>query len=298
VDSTSLNDGRRGGREIPLTEGSFKNESMKTYLRPPEGWAALEIGEVWRYHEVIYLLTWRDIKVRYKQAALGLTWVILQPLLVMVILSVVFGHLARLPSDGVPYPLFTLSGILPWQLFHTGVQRASISLIGNSNLLTRVYFPRLSIPLATVLSSILDFFFAFLVFLGLMVFFGYYPTWKFLGVPLLIVLTSLTALGVGLWLSALNVQYRDVQHAVPFILQAWMFASPVAYSAQMVPQGVWQVFYGLNPMVGVIQGFRWALLGGPPPGAALGLSVSAMLILLISGMFYFKRMERSFADII
>jgi len=216
----------------------------------------------------------------------------------MVILSVVFGHLARLPSDGAPYPLFALSGILPWQLFHTGVQRASISLIGNSNLLTRVYFPRLSIPLATVLSSILDFFFAFLVFLGLMVFFGNYPTWKFLGVPLLIILTSLTALGVGLWLSALNVQYRDVQHAVPFILQAWMFASPVAYSAQMVPHGIWQVVYGLNPMVGVIQGFRWALLGGPPPGAALGLSVSAMLILLISGMFYFKRMERSFADII
>jgi lipopolysaccharide transport system permease protein len=276
----------------------LKNEPVKTYLRPPEGWAALEIQELWRYQEVIYLLTWRDIKVRYKQAALGLTWVILQPLLVMVILSVVFGHLARLPSDGAPYPLFTFSGILPWQLFHTGVQRASISLVGNANLLTRVYFPRLSIPLATVLSSILDFFFSFLVFLGLMMFYGDFPTWRFLGVPLLIVLTSLTALGVGLWLSALNVQYRDVQHAIPFILQAWMFASPVAYSAQMVPHGIWQVLYGLNPMVGMIQGFRWSLLGGPPPGAALGLSVLAMLILLVSGMFYFKRMERTFADII
>jgi len=281
-----------------LAEGFLKNEPVKTYLRPPEGWAALEIQELWRYQEVIYLLTWRDIKVRYKQAALGLTWVILQPLLVMVILSVVFGHLARLPSDGAPYPLFTFSGILPWQLFHTGVQRASISLVGNANLLTRVYFPRLSIPLATVLSSILDFFFSFLVFLGLMMFYGDFPTWRFLGVPLLIVLTSLTALGVGLWLSALNVQYRDVQHAIPFILQAWMFASPVAYSAQMVPHGIWQVLYGLNPMVGMIQGFRWSLLGGPPPGAALGLSVLAMLILLVSGMFYFKRMERTFADII
>jgi homopolymeric O-antigen transport system permease protein len=281
-----------------LAEGFLKNEPVKTYLRPLEGWAALEIQELWRYQEVIYLLTWRDIKVRYKQAALGLTWVILQPLLVMVILSVVFGHLARLPSDGAPYPLFTFSGILPWQLFHTGVQRASISLVGNANLLTRVYFPRLSIPLATVLSSILDFFFSFLVFLGLMMFYGDFPTWRFLGVPLLIVLTSLTALGVGLWLSALNVQYRDVQHAIPFILQAWMFASPVAYSAQMVPHGIWQVLYGLNPMVGMIQGFRWSLLGGPPPGAALGLSVLAMLILLVSGMFYFKRMERTFADII
>ena len=281
-----------------MAEGSLKNEPVKTYLRPPQGWAALEIKELLRYQEVIYLLTWRDIKVRYKQAALGLTWVILQPLLVMVILSVVFGHLARLPSDGAPYPLFALSGILPWQLFHTGVQRASISLVGNANLLTRVYFPRLSIPLATVLSSILDFFFSFLVFLGLMMFYGDFPTWRFLGVPLLIVLTSLTALGVGLWLSALNVQYRDVQHAIPFILQAWMFASPVAYSAQMVPHGIWQVLYGLNPMVGMIQGFRWSLLGGPPPGAALGLSVLAMLILLVSGMFYFKRMERTFADII
>lgn len=281
-----------------MAEGFLKNEPVKTYLRPLEGWAALEIQELWRYQEVIYLLTWRDIKVRYKQAALGLTWVILQPLLVMVILSVVFGHLARLPSDGAPYPLFTFSGILPWQLFHTGVQRASISLVGNANLLTRVYFPRLSIPLATVLSSILDFFFSFLVFLGLMMFYGDFPTWRFLGVPLLIVLTSLTALGVGLWLSALNVQYRDVQHAIPFILQAWMFASPVAYSAQMVPHGIWQVLYGLNPMVGMIQGFRWSLLGGPPPGAALGLSVLAMLILLVSGMFYFKRMERTFADII
>ncbi len=276
----------------------MNTDRTKIYLRPPKGWSALGFKELWCYQEIIYFLTWRDIKVRYKQAALGVTWVVLQPVLAMAIFSLLFGYLAKLPSDGVAYPIFAFAGLLPWQLFHTGVQRASVSLIGNSNLITQVYFPRLSIPLAAILSSLVDFFFAFLVFLGLMVYFGRYPDWPVVWIPFLIVLTSLNSLAVGLWFSALNVQYRDVQHAIPFILQAWMFASPVAYSTQMIPQGIWQVIYGLNPMAGVIQGFRWALLGGSPPGTMFSISILAMLVTLTSGMFYFKRMERSFADII
>lgn len=279
-------------------EESFETEPTKLLLYPPKGWAVLNLRELWQYHEVIYFLTWRDIKVRYKQAAMGLIWVVLQPLLSMVILTAIFGHLAKLPSDGAPYPLFALAGLLPWQLFHTGVQRAGMSLTGNSNLLTRVYFPRLSIPLAAVLSSVVDFLFAFLVFLGLMVYFHGYPGWPMLWVPLLVVLTSVLSLAVGIWLSALNVRYRDVQYAIPFILQAWMLASPVAYSAQMIPQGTWQIVYGLNPIAGVIQGFRWALIGGTPPNEMFGISILMVFALLISGLFYFKRMERSFADVI
>lgn len=279
-------------------EESFETEPTKLLLYPPKGWAVLNLRELWQYHEVIYFLTWRDIKVRYKQAAMGLIWVVLQPLLSMVILTAIFGHLAKLPSDGAPYPLFALAGLLPWQLFHTGVQRAGMSLTGNSNLLTRVYFPRLSIPLAAVLSSVVDFLFAFLVFLGLMVYFRGYPGWPMLWVPLLVVLTSVLSLAVGIWLSALNVRYRDVQYAIPFILQAWMLASPVAYSAQMIPQGTWQIVYGLNPIAGVIQGFRWALIGGTPPNEMFGISILMVFALLISGLFYFKRMERSFADVI
>lgn len=279
-------------------EESFETEPTKLLLYPPKGWAVLNLRELWQYHEVIYFLTWRDIKVRYKQAAMGLIWVVLQPLLSMVILTAIFGHLAKLPSDGAPYPLFALAGLLPWQLFHTGVQRAGMSLTGNSNLLTRVYFPRLSIPLAAVLSSVVDFLFAFLVFLGLMVYFHGHPGWPMLWVPLLVVLTSVLSLAVGIWLSALNVRYRDVQYAIPFILQAWMLASPVAYSAQMIPQGTWQIVYGLNPIAGVIQGFRWALIGGAPPNEMFGISILMVFALLISGLFYFKRMERSFADVI
>lgn len=271
-------------------------ETPVIYLRPPRGWSALNLRDLWMYRELVYFMTWRDIKVRYKQAVLGISWAILQPLLTMVIFSVIFGNLAKLPSDGIPYSLFSFAGLLPWQLFANGLSRASTSLVMNSNLLTKVYFPRLIIPFAAVSAALVDFFLACLVMTGLMIFFHVTPTWRILWVVPFALLALLTATAVGLWLSALNVQYRDVQQMVPFLVQAWMYASPVAYSAGLIPSGKWQIIYGLNPMAGVIQGFRWALLGAAPPNDLMILSSVMVLVILVTGLFYFKRMERSFAD--
>ena len=271
-------------------------ETPVIYLRPPRGWSALNLRDLWMYRELVYFMTWRDIKVRYKQAVLGISWAILQPLLTMVIFSVIFGNLAKLPSDGIPYSLFSFAGLLPWQLFANGLSRASTSLVMNSNLLTKVYFPRLIIPFAAVSAALVDFFLACLVMTGLMIFFHVTPTWRIIWVVPFALLALLTATAVGLWLSALNVQYRDVQQMVPFLVQAWMYASPVAYSAGLIPSGKWQIIYGLNPMAGVIQGFRWALLGAAPPNDLMILSSVMVLVILVTGLFYFKRMERSFAD--
>jgi lipopolysaccharide transport system permease protein len=269
-----------------------------TVYEPTHGWLSLKLDELWHYRELLYFLTWRDIKVRYKQTALGVAWAILQPLITMVIFSVIFGNLAKLPSEGIPYPVFSYAALLPWDLFAGALQRAGISLVGNSNLITKVYFPRLVIPISAVVAGLVDFAISFVVLLGLMFFYHITPTWAILTIPLFALLAVLTALAVSLWLSALNVQYRDVQYMIPFLIQAWMYASPVAYSVGLIPSGAWRIIYGLNPLAGVIQGFRWALLGAAPPGQLIVVSVIIVLILLVSGLFYFKRMERTFADIV
>jgi lipopolysaccharide transport system permease protein len=281
--------------EIKMTAES---EVPVVYLRPPKGWSALNLRDLWFYRELIYFMTWRDIKVRYKQAVLGISWAILNPLLTMVIFSIIFGNLAKLPSEGIPYPLFSFAGLLPWNLFAMALQRSSTSLVSNANLLTKIYFPRLVIPFSSVLAALVDFGLSFLVMLGLMAYYKVWPTWNILWLVPLALLAMVTAMSVGIWLSAFNVQYRDVQQMVPFLINAWMYASPVAYSANLIPQGKWQIIYGLNPMAGVIQGFRWALLGGNPPDKLLIISIVVVLLLLVSGLFYFRRMERTFADTI
>lgn len=267
-------------------------------LAPAHGWAALKLRELWDYRDLLFLLTWRDIMVRYKQAALGIGWAVLQPLLTMVIFSIIFGELANLPSDGVPYPLFSFAALLPWQLFSGSMGRAGASLVGNANLLTKVYFPRLIIPLSALAAGLVDFAIAFVVLLGMMIYFGVAPTVNVVWLPLFILLALLTAFAVGIWLAALNVKYRDIQVTIPFLIQAWMFASPVAYSAGLIPSGPWRVVYGLNPLAGVIHGFRWALLDTAPPDAMMAASVAVTLVLLVTGLYYFKRMERGFADVV
>lgn len=276
-----------------------RDESDTIVLKPARGWAGLNLRDLWTYRELIYFLTWRDIKVRYKQALLGVAWAILQPILTMVIFSVILGVLLNVPTDnGVPYPVFSFVALLPWQLFANALQRTSASLVGNANLLTKVYFPRLVIPISAVGAGLVDFAISFLVLIGLMLFYKIQPTWNILWLPLLVLLALLTAIAVGLWLAALNVQYRDVQHMVPFVIQAWFYASPVVYSASIIPSARWQLVYALNPMAGVIQGFRWALLGTQAPDALLSVSGAVVALLLVSGLYFFKRMERTFADIV
>ncbi len=266
-------------------------------IEPSRGWAPLHLRALWAYRELLVFLSWRDVKVRYKQAALGLAWAVLQPLLTVAIFSVIFGRLARLPSDNIPYPVFSFVALLPWQLFAGALTRAGNSLVSNAALLTKVYFPRLIIPLSAVVVGLIDFAVSFVIALGLMAAYGIWPTWRIIWVLPLLLLALLTALAVGLWLAALNVQYRDVQQSIPFLVQAWMYASPVAYSIDVIPaHGVWRIIYGLNPLTGVIQGFRWALLGGNPPDLIMLVSVVVVILLLISGLYYFRRMERTFAD--
>lgn len=275
-----------------------KNHTPVTYLKPSKGWLSIDLKELWRYRELVYFLTWRDIKVRYKQAVLGIAWAVLQPVLTVLIFTVVFGILLKTPSQDLPYPLFTISALLPWQLFANALQRSSISLVGNANLLTKIYFPRLAIPLSAVMAALIDFGVSFIVLIGMMAYYRYMPGWNMLWLPVIILFALLTALAVGLWLSAINVQYRDVQHMVPFIVQVWMYASPIVYPIDIIPEGIWRVLYGLNPMVGVIQSYRWALLGGDQPDATMWISVLVVIILLVSGLFYFRRMEKTFADIV
>jgi lipopolysaccharide transport system permease protein len=275
-----------------------KPSKTVTILKPSTGWLSIDFKELWRYRELIFFLTWRDIKVRYKQAVLGIAWAILQPFLTMLIFTVIFGVLLKTPSQDLPYPLFALSALMPWQLFATALQRSSVSLVGNANLITKIYFPRLAIPLSSVVAALVDFAVSFIVLLLVMAYYQYWPGWNILWLPLIILLALLAALSVGLWLSALNVQYRDIQHMVPFIIQVWMYASPIVYPIETIPEGIWRWLYGLNPMVGVIQGFRWALLGGSPPDITMLFSVGMVLLLLISGLYYFRRMEKTFADIV
>ena len=267
-------------------------------IEPSKGWISLKLGELWEYRELLFFLVWRDVKVQYKQASLGIAWAIFQPMLSMVIFSVIFGQLAKLPSEGVPYPVFSYAALLPWQLFSNALSRSTSSLVGNANLLTKIYFPRLIIPFSATMSGLVDFGVSFVVLLGLMAYYGIVPTFTILCLPLLVLFVLVTALSVGLWLSALNVQYRDVQHIIPFVIQAWMYASPVAYSTDLIPTGLWRILYGLNPLVGVIQGFRWALLGGKKPDELMMMSIGLVTALLITGLFYFWKMEKTFADVV
>ena len=273
-------------------------------IRPTQGWTSLRLGEVWEFRQLLYFMVWREVKVRYKQTALGAAWAVLQPLLTMVIFTVFFGGLARIGSDGLPYPLFSYTGILPWTFFAFGLGQAANSLVGSSNLIKKVYFPRLIIPLASVLTGLVDFAVAFGVLIGLMAWYRVPPTLSVIWLPFLLLLAALAALGFGLWLAALNVEYRDVRYVVPFFIQLWLFVTPVIYptsrlTAKLAEFGLPTWLCGLNPMAGVVEGFRWALLGtATRPGPILVASAAVTLLVLVSGAFYFRRMEKTFADVV
>jgi lipopolysaccharide transport system permease protein len=266
-------------------------------VQPSSGWVALRLRELWEYRELLYFLVWRDIKVRYKQTALGAAWAVIQPFFTMVVFSVFFGRLAKLPSDGLPYPVFTYCALVPWTYFATALTMSSNSLVDHARLITKVYFPRLLVPAASVLAGLVDLGIAAIVLVGMLLYYGIAPTAAVIALPVFVLLAAATALAVGLWLSALNVQYRDVRYTIPFLVQFWLFITPVAYSSSLVPPQ-WRALYGLNPMTGVVEGFRWALLGkADPPGAMLLASALSVAVLLCGGLFYFRRMERRFADV-
>jgi homopolymeric O-antigen transport system permease protein len=269
-----------------------------TVIEPRRGWIGLDFGELWEYRELFAFLVWRDVKVRYKQTVLGAAWAVLQPFLTMILFSLFFGRLAGVPSDDLPYPLFSYAALVPWSFFATGVTQSSNSLVTSANLLRKIYFPRLIVPTSTVFAALVDFAIAFGVLLAMMAFYGYAPTWNALWLPLLLLLAVVTSLGVGLWLSALNVQFRDVRYTVPFLVQFWLFATPIAYPSSLLPE-VWRPLYAVNPMVGVVEGFRWALLGtDTAPGPMIAVSTLAAVALLVSGALYFRRMEKTFADVV
>lgn len=286
--------------EDNLQVGKPPLEEKLPYLRikPSKGWVSLKLHELWEYRELLYFLTWRDIKVRYKQTILGGAWAIIQPFFTMLVFSLFFGRLAKMPSDGIPYPIFSFAALVPWTFFANGLNQSSNSLVGSANLITKVYFPRLTIPMATVLSGVVDFLLAFAVLIVMMLYYGIVPSINTLWLPFFLLLALVTSLGVGLWLSAMNVKYRDVRYVVPFITQFWMFATPIAYPSNLLSEP-WRTLYGVNPMVGVVEGFRWALLGAKTgPGAIVIVSSITALAVLISGAFYFRRMEKSFADLV
>ncbi len=277
---------------------NLTGESPAIRIVPSKGWASLKLNELWQYRELLYFFVWRDVKVRYKQTVLGVAWAILQPFFTMVIFSLFFGRLARMPSDGVPYPIFSFAALIPWMFFANGLNQAANSLVGNSNLINKVYFPRLAIPIASVLAGLVDFIPSFIILIGMMLYFGIYPTATIVWIPLFLVLALITSLGVGIGLAAVNVKYRDVRHTVPFLVQCWLFATPIAYPSSLLPPA-WQTIYALNPMVGVVEGFRWALLGtDTQPGPIIAVSSLAALAVLAGAALYFRRMERSFADVI
>jgi lipopolysaccharide transport system permease protein len=276
----------------------FAGERLHTVIRNSRGWVSLNLKELWDYRELLFFLAWRDIKVRYTQTALGAAWAILQPLSNMIVFTLVFGRLAKVPSNGIPYPLFAYAALVPWQLFAYALTESSNSVVLNERLITKVYFPKLLIPLASVLAGLVDFMIAFPLVIGMMIWYHIAPTWALLSVPLFVLFTMATALAAGLWLSALNVQYRDVRHTLTFIVQFWLFASPVAYPSTLVPAR-WRPLYGLNPMAGVIEGFRWALLQeAPAPGPMLAVSILVTVVVLVGGLYYFRRMEKTFADVV
>jgi len=267
-------------------------------ITPPSHWWEMRFGEMWEYRELLYFFVWRDIKIRYKQTAIGAAWAVLQPLLTMIVFTLFFGKLAHIPSEGLPYPIFYYSALLPWMYFAASLQNATNTIVENQRVITKVYFPRLALPFSSVLSGLVDFAISFLMFVAMMIYFGIRPSAAILWLPVFLLLALLTAFGVGLWLSALNAIYRDVRYVVPFLVQFWMFASPVAYPSSLVP-GKWRWLYGLNPMAGVIEGFRWSLSGhGEPPGRLILVSSGVVLLVLLSGVAYFQKMETTIADVV
>jgi homopolymeric O-antigen transport system permease protein len=278
-------------------------------IRPNKGLFNLELDVVWRYRELLYFLIWRELKVRYKQAAIGAGWAIIQPVFAVLIFTAVFGYFARIPSDGIPYPLFAFAAMLPWTYFAEAFRRSGTGLVDDSDLICKIYFPRLIIPFAAVITPMVDFLLSFLVLLALLTWYGIVPTWNVVFLPLFLVVAMMLGLSVGLWLGPVNVRFRDIKHTLPFLIQIWMYASPVVYPLSIVPEK-WQLLYSLNPMVGVIEGFRWALFGKDnlyfltigikdnPSLQAMGLSLSLVVLVLLGGIIFFKKMERSFADVI
>ena len=267
-------------------------------ITPPGGWWDIPFGEVWKYRELLYFFVWRDIKIRYKQTAIGAAWAILQPLLSMIVFSLFFGALAHIPSQGLPYPIFYYSALLPWMYFAGALQNATNTIVENQRIITKVYFPRLVLPMAATIAGLVDFAVGFVVFLGFLIYYRIHPTPALLLLPAFLLLATLTALGAGLWLSALNAIYRDVRYVLPFFVQFWLFASPVAYPSSLVP-AKWRWLYGLNPMAGVIEGFRWAATGhGQPPGPLLFASVAVVLMLLLGGLLYFQKVQSTIADVV
>jgi len=276
----------------------MSSEPTTIYIKPSSGLAALHLRDLWIYRELVFFMIWRDIKVRYKQTLLGAAWAVIQPLLTMIVFNFVFGKIARLPTEGIPYPIFSYTALLPWGLFTAALNTASRSLTSNQNMVTKIYFPRLVLPLASVLGGLVDFAIAFSILVALMLYYKMPPTASIWTLPLFLLLTVVTALGVALWLSAINVQYRDVNYVLPFLTQFWLFVTPVAYSSNVISER-WRIVYSLNPMAGVVNGFRWALLGTPSgPNMNMAVSIAVALGLLLSGLFYFRSMERTFADMI
>jgi lipopolysaccharide transport system permease protein len=283
--------------DISVAEES-STASQELWIRPSHGWVSLRLKDLWDYRELLYFFVWRDLKVRYKQTALGAAWAIIQPLFTMLVFSVAFGKLAKMPSDGIPYPLFAYTALVPWTFFAQGLTQSADSLIGNGNLLKKIYFPRLAIPLGAVSAGLVDFSISLSVLVVMMIFYRIHITLHLLWLPLLLALAFVTSLGAGLWLSALNVRFRDVKYAVPFLTQFWMYATPIAYPSTLL-HSPWRTLYGLNPMAGVVEGFRWAILGtNTQPGPMIAASAVAAVAVLIGGAFYFRRMEKSFADVV
>ena len=284
--------------QTSTTDAAVDPDVRVIEIEPSRGWAALDLQGVWEYRELVWFLIWRDIKVRYKQASLGIAWAVIQPVMTMLVFTLIFGRLAQLPSDGFPYPVFTFTALLPWQLFSGALTGSANSVVNSASLISKVYFPRLVIPIASVMATLVDFSISFGVLLGLMAWYGISLRLAVVVLPLLVMLALTIALAVGLWAAALNVRYRDVRHVMPFVVQFWLLASPVAYSTSLITSPVWRAVYSLNPMVGVIEGFRWAVLGSTPPSVLVVPSVLVTGVLLAGGLFFFRRTEASFADVI
>ncbi len=282
--------------KLDTIAGAAVEQEPLLVLRPRHGWQQLGLKDLWQYRELLYFLCWRDIKVRYKQTALGVAWAIVQPLMTMVLFSLFFGRLAKMPSDGIPYPLFVFTALVPWMFFSNGITQSSGSLVENASLLKKVYFPRLAVPIASIIAGVVDFFCSFVVLILLMLYYGVVPSWSVLTLPFFLALACTASLGIGLWLSALNVQFRDVRYVIPFLTQLWLFATPIAYPSSLLSEPL-RSLYGLNPMVGVVEGFRWALLGTETsPGPMVLVSALVSVLVLVSGAFYFRRMEVTFSD--
>jgi len=287
-----------GGKNIGESNNLVKHNHLHVHIEASKGWVSLRLKEVWKYRELFYFFVWRDIKIRYKQTILGASWAIIQPFMTMIIFSLFFGKLANIPSDGIPYPIFSYAALVPWTFFSNGLLLASNALVNNSNMVKKIYFPRLVLPMSSVFSGLVDFVLAFLVLLLMMLYYQIYPTVNVIWLPLFILLALVTAIGTGFWFSAMNAQFRDIRYIVPFLVQAWLFITPIVYPSSLLTEP-WRTLYGLNPMAGVVEGFRWALLGtDTAPGPITIVSSIMAVVILISGMFYFRRMEKIFADVI